>query len=209
MKIKAIIFDLDNTIYPVSSIGQKLFHSLFRLIENEQKLKSEIQKIKFEIIRRPFQSVAHDFGFSIKLTNECLILLSQLTYKEPILTFPDYSLTRQIDCIKFLVTTGFTNLQFSKIDNLGIRQDFQEIFIVDPTITNLNKRDIFQEIIAKYKLTNNEMVVIGDDINSEIKAGRDLGIQTVLFDFMNQFKNLENQIVVSNYEQLENVLTRI
>jgi putative hydrolase of the HAD superfamily len=34
MRKKAIILDLDNTIYPVSSIGDKLFKSLLHLISD-------------------------------------------------------------------------------------------------------------------------------------------------------------------------------
>ncbi len=206
MKTKAIIFDLDNTIYPVSQIGQKLFLTLFKLIEENGNHKNELNEIKSEIMRRPFQAVAKDFGFSEILTQACLKLLSNLTYNSKILPYADYYFAKKLECLKFLVTTGFTNLQLSKIHNLGINNDFQEIFIVDPTITSLTKMDIFKEISISYKLNSEELLIIGDDLNSEIKAGEDLGIKTILYDFRNHYQYLENQIVINSYSQLENFL---
>lgn len=206
MKTKAIIFDLDNTIYPVSQIGQKLFLSLFALIEENGNHNNKLNEIKSEIMRRPFQAVAKDFGFSEILTQACLKLLSNLTYNDRILPYSDYFLSKKIECLKFLVTTGFTNLQLSKIHCLNIKNDFQQIFIVDPEISSMTKKDYFIEIQTNHKLKSGDLLIIGDDLNSEIKAGNELGIRTVLYDFQNKYQNLENQIVINNYKQLENYL---
>lgn len=203
MNTKAIIFDLDNTIYPVSSIGEKLFFTLFETIENDKRYVGDINAIKNEIMRRPFQVVAKEFEFNDDLTLKCLHHLSELTYQEKMEPFSDYSITKSLDCLKFLVTTGFTKLQFSKIDKLDIKPDFKELFVVDPNISTLTKKDVFREIMVKYNLGSDEIIVVGDDLNSEIKAGKELGIKTVLYDFLNQYKELENENVINNYAQLE------
>lgn len=206
MKTKAIIFDLDNTIYPVSQIGQKLFLSLFTLIEENGNHNIKLNEIKSEIMRKPFQAVVKDFSFSEILTQDCIKLLSNLTYNDRIHPFADYFFTKKIECLKFLVTTGFTKLQLSKIHCLEIKNDFHEIFIVDPEISSLTKKDYFKEIITRYKLNSEELLIIGDDLNSEIKAGKELGIKTILNDFRNHYQKLENQIVINSFSQLENFL---
>ena len=65
---RAIIFDLDNTIYPVASIGDKLIYNLFQLIEKHKGYQGNISDIKNEIMRQPFQVVAKDFHFDNDLT---------------------------------------------------------------------------------------------------------------------------------------------
>jgi len=201
--IKAIIFDLDNTIYPVSSIGEELFYSLFNLIEKEGQYQGNLNEIKLEIMRRPFQLVASDYKFSKDLTEKCLNLLTNLTYNFDIKPFVDYEIAREIKTKKFLVTSGFKKMQTSKIENLGISNDFDKIYIVDPQTTNLVKKDFFIRILEEEKLQTQEVVVIGDDLNSEIKAGNELGLKTILYDFRKKYSYIENQIIITDYKELQ------
>ena len=75
---KAIFLDLDNTIYPVSSISEKLFKQLFTHIEKSGEFVGLFEDIKEEIQRTPFQKVAKDFEFSAQLLDECLIIHTNL-----------------------------------------------------------------------------------------------------------------------------------
>jgi putative hydrolase of the HAD superfamily len=81
-----------------------------------------------------------------------------------------------------LVTTGFVKLQMSKVIQLGIEHDFKEIIIVDPDVSSKSKKDVFAEIMQKYDYRASELLIIGDDPDSEIKAALALGIDTFLFD---------------------------
>ena len=96
--------------------------------------------------------------------------------------FDDYHHLKQIPLDKFLVTTGFVKLQMSKVRQLGIEQDFKEIYIVDPDVSSKTKKDVFAEIMQKYHYQPADLLVIGDDPESEIKAALGLGIDTFLFD---------------------------
>ena len=79
---KAVILDLDNTIYPVSSIADQLFKSLFLLILESGEYSGDFDQIRFEIMRRPFQYIAAEFSFSESLKADCFKLLTNLTYDE-------------------------------------------------------------------------------------------------------------------------------
>jgi putative hydrolase of the HAD superfamily len=57
MRKKTVILDLDNTIYPVHSIGNELFYTLFKLIEESGEYNGNLQEIKNDIMRRPFQKL--------------------------------------------------------------------------------------------------------------------------------------------------------
>jgi len=202
---KAIIFDLDNTIYPATSIGGKLFDGLFRLIENDKNFHGSLEEVKAAIQRKPFQDVARDFHFSDDLTKAGLELLSDIEYNDVIKPFDDYLLTRQLDYLKFLVTKGFKKLQESKIKQLSLQNDFEAYYIVDPAVSNLSKKDVFSNIMQQYHLAAEDILVVGDDIHSEIQAARELGIDAVVYNF-NGTNRPEGYSVISHYNELKNYL---
>jgi|SRR5690554_813869 len=202
-KKRAIVFDLDNTIYPVASIGNKLFSEVYKLIEQDGRYTGSLEEIKENIQKKPFQVVAKEFHFNGDLTAKALELLSDLEYSDTILPFDDYLLTKDIDCLKFLVTTGFTKLQWSKIEKLGLQKYFEACYVVDPAVSQQTKKDVFMEIMAEYRLKPEEVLVVGDDIHSEIKAGRELGMETVVYDYAGILDGLQGYHVITHYDKLE------
>jgi putative hydrolase of the HAD superfamily len=180
MPVKAIIYDLDNTVFPVSAIGEKLFSPVFDLIKESGEHDDQMDAIKYAMMRTPFRIVAEHNNFSEELTNKCIAIQETLTYNEPIDTFEDYPETTNLETDRFLVTTGFRNMQTSKIKHLGIENDFDEVHVVNPVETN--KKEVFADILTRYDYAPHEVLVVGDDPESEIKAAKELGITTVLYD---------------------------
>jgi putative hydrolase of the HAD superfamily len=188
---RVLILDLDNTIYPVSSIAEHLFGKLFKLIDENlgEEDRQAANKAKDELTRRPYQHVADEFGFSDELKTQGMEMLRNCEFDEPMHPFEQYSTLQQIPIDKFLVTTGFTKLQMSKVRMLNIEADFKKIYVVDPEQSNQTKKDIFQKIIQENGYTTEEVLVIGDDPKSEIKAAIELGIDTFLFDPLDNYTN--------------------
>ncbi|HSF45536.1 MAG TPA: HAD family hydrolase, partial [Chitinophagaceae bacterium] len=182
LKKEYIILDLDNTIYPVHSIGKELFESLFRQIEESGEFEGSLDLVKRDIMRKPYQVVALEYKFSDSLTANGIDLLKNLEYNGPITPFADYALVRKTPQQKFLVTTGFKKLQESKIRGMNIRKDFTEIRIVDPKTMSTTKKDVFIDLIEKYSMLKEKVLVVGDDPNSELKAANDIGVDAVLYD---------------------------
>jgi putative hydrolase of the HAD superfamily len=202
MNKKAIILDLDNTIYSVSTIGTELFSSLFTLIESSNEFSGDISSIKTEIMRRPFQVVASAYGFSENLTKQGIDLLHNLSYEGTIQPFPDYYELKGLAVDKYLVTTGFLKLQQSKIKGMKLDQDFREIHIVDPATSEKTKKDVFADIIGRNGYSNSEVLVVGDDPHSEIKAARDLGIEGILYDKFNLYADTDSIEKINDFKQL-------
>lgn len=202
MKANNLIIDLDNTIYSTYSIGEKLFKPIFDLIEKDKGFNSNIENIKKDIMRKPFQKVALEYNFSENLTKEGIEVLSSLDADLKMSVFEDYKYIKDLTCKKFLVTMGFLKMQEGKIKSLGISKDFDEIYIIDPQVSNKTKKDVFLYIIEKYKLHKGDLVIVGDDPNSEIKAGIDLGIQTFLYDKLNLNSHSTDLNRIENFKQL-------
>lgn len=202
MKKKAIIFDLDNTIFPVPQIGHELFAPLFALIEQEGSQLGNLPGIKDEVMRRPFQQVAKDYGFSGSLTSQCIAILKELAYEGKIEPFEDYKLLQQLPVDKFLVTTGFKKMQQSKISRMRLEKDFKEIHIIDPSTTSQVKKDVFAEIQHRYGFSPEEMLVVGDDLHSEIKAAHELGFDAIWYDKYQRYEEVAGVKKIADYQEL-------
>ena len=207
MKRKAIIFDLDNTLYSVDSIGEKLFSVLFKLFEEDDSLQIELKNIKKDILQKPFQIVAAQYSFNKTLIEKCISHLKQLTYNGNLAAFNDYKHVKEIMADKFLVTTGFTKLQQSKIKSLGITNDFKEIHIVDITNYYTTKKEVFADIILRHNYNVYEVLVIGDDVDSEIKAAQQLNIEALLYSKTEANKIDDSIKTISDFSELNFLYT--
>lgn len=206
MRKKAVIFDLDNTIYPVRSIGNELFANLFELITQTGDHDGNLVAIKADIMRKPFQVVAADHRFGKQLTEQGFDLLKNISYEGPIEPFNDYKQTRNLPVEKYLVTTGFLKLQQSKIRRMGLEKDFKEIHIIDPATSTNTKKEVFAAIIKRNGHQHTEVLVIGDDPHSEIKAAMELGIDAVLFDKLDLHPGYTGHPRITSYSELESFL---
>ena len=129
-----------------------------------------------------------------------------MSYDMPMKAYEGYDLIKSIPINKFLITTGFSKLQWSKVEMLGIKDDFNEIHIVDLEISTKTKKDVFNDIITRFNYKIEEILVVGDDPESEIKAANELGLQTFLFD--PDDKHL-NTMVTYRHNHLKNILNYI
>jgi len=188
---KAIILDLDNTIYPVSSIAEYLFTKVYGFLDSlaNELTVDQINLAKEEMKRKPYQQVADKYNFSETAKLKGLELLRNLEHDLPMQPYVDYKFISDTKTDKFLVTTGFTKLQWSKIRLLGIENDFKAIYIVDPEISSETKKEVFILIMDTHGYKPEDLLIVGDDPESEIKAATTLGIDTFLFDPENRYPN--------------------
>ncbi|MBT3814165.1 HAD hydrolase-like protein [Candidatus Woesearchaeota archaeon] len=111
---------------------------------------------------------------------------------------PDYSNLNEIkpflgvreflindDSKKILVTKGNKEIQEEKINILGIKNFFDEIFY---PLEDKNKINCFRKIMQKYP--SYHFLVVGNKITSEIRYGKELGLKTVLLN-QGKYKTLK------------------
>lgn len=208
---KALILDLDNTIYPVSSISENLFGDLFAVLDQHSEIinaddADTVDKIKDEMTRRPFQHIADELNLDKKVRNQMVDMLRNMAYTQPMKPYADYQHVRTIPLEKFLVTTGFSKLQWSKVKMLGIEDDFKHIHIVDPDVSPKTKQDVFTEIMRVYNYAPGDLLVIGDDPESEIKAAKALSIDTFLYDPANKHPHVQATCRSGNLQDVLNLI---
>jgi putative hydrolase of the HAD superfamily len=209
MRKKALLLDLDNTIFPVPQIGHRLFAPLFELIEQADIPAHELNKIKDEVMRRPFQMVAEEHHFPSDLVSKCIEVLKELSYNDPIEPYEDYVHIQRLPHDKFIVTTGFRKMQQSKVDQLGLARDFKEVHIIDPTTTKQLKKDVFAEILHRHGYAKEDVLIIGDDLHSEIKAAQELGIDALWYDKEQRYEPVPGVKKIKDYGELVRYLTAL
>jgi len=205
---KAMIYDMDNTLFPVSDIGHELFEPLFAKIEESGKYTGQLAKIKKDLMRKPYQEVAKTYEFDEELRREGHNILTDLTYDKEIKLFEDYPAILELPGDRYLVTTGYEKMQNSKIHNMGISKDFKDIIVVDPSISDLTKKDIFNQVMDKNGYSPSDMMVIGDDPDSEIKAAQELGIETVLYNKLELTDHPTADHIIKDFRELASILIR-
>ncbi|OYT32635.1 hypothetical protein DRJ22_02215 [Candidatus Woesearchaeota archaeon] len=209
--IKAIIFDLDNTIYSTKSVGRNLFKPVMKVIKKNNDFLSEndLKSIEKDLWFYNLDLIAKKYSFPLHFYNLVKNAYFSVRIKKSLRPFADFRIIKGFPCLKFLVTAGSEVLQQSKIEALGIRHYFNDIFI-----SSFNefegfkgKEQIFQDIIQNYNFNPSQVLVVGDDPSSEIVAGNNLGLVTV--QMCKKVKPCDNALFhVKNFYELKRLLIK-
>jgi putative hydrolase of the HAD superfamily len=181
--IKALIFDLDSCLCAANEVGDHLFKPAFDAIREASHgaVADDTLKQAFsDCWRFPFSDVAHKYGFTDEMTEAGFVAFAQIEVTEPMHGYGDLHLLRELRQKLYLVTSGFRRLQESKVNALGIRELFAEVRIdaIDEPGAK-GKAQHFEEILKSHSLKPEEVVVVGDNPDSEIAAGNRLGMKSV------------------------------
>ena len=181
--MKSIFFiDLDNTIYFTKPNEEQLMGELYSFLESQDLgiSNEDFVLAKQEMLRTPFQKVAKKYGFREEAMPAILTYLQNREVSQPLKPSDDYPYIKNLKGRKFIVTAGFTKQQNSKVKMLDISEDFEAVCVVDVSVSN--KKEAFEKLIDQFKLNKEDILIIGDDAESEIKFGLELGIDTFLLD---------------------------
>ncbi len=181
--IKAVIFDLDSCLAAADEAGGELFSPAFEAIRSAndgQVPEDRLCAALADCWRFPFDFVAEKYGFSPAMRTAGFEAFSQVAVRQPMHGYDDLTTLAEIPARLFLVTSGFRRLQESKIRALGIGHLFAEVHIDaigEPQ--RKGKLQSFESILRRHQLSPNEVLVVGDNPDSEIAAGNRLGVTTI------------------------------
>ena len=181
--IKALIFDLDSCLAAADEVGESLFTPAFdaiRRANNGTVSESRLRAAFADCWRFPFDFIAHKYGFSAGMRDAGFAAFSQIEVSQPMRGYGDLSVLAELPGKLFLVTSGFRRLQESKIRALGIAHLFTGVRIdaIDESRPQ-GKLQAFEEILQTHQLAPSEVLVVGDNPDSEIAAGNRLGMTTI------------------------------
>ena len=157
--IRAVIFDLDNCLAAADEAGEALFAPAFdamRAVDNGTLSQAALA----DCWRHALDFVARKHGFSDEMLAAGWRAFRTQEVKQPLRGYGDLAALVELPQQRFLVTSGFRRLQESKIDALGVRH-------------------LFADIASRHGWRPREVLIVGDNADSEIAAGNALGMPTV------------------------------
>lgn len=181
--IKALIFDLDNCLAAANEVGEDVFKPAFEAMRNANRgtlTEEQLAEAFEDVWRHPLDFVAFKFGFSQEMLAAGWKVFSQTVVETPMKGYGDLAVLRDLAFDLYLVTSGFRGLQESKVRALQVADLFRgvEIDAIDED-NRRGKQGIFATILETKKLRPEEVLVVGDNPDSEIEAGNRLGMRTV------------------------------
>jgi len=181
--IKALIFDLDNCLAAADEPGRQLYEPAFHAIRaaNHGTLSdAALDRAFADCWRHPLDRVAASHGFSEMMLAAGWNELVTAEVTQAMRGYGDLGSLATLPAQRFLVTSGFRRLQESKIKALNVAPLFTAIHVdaIDEA-SRLGKQGLFELILGNHPLAPAEVLVVGDNADSEIAAGNRLGIRTV------------------------------
>jgi FMN phosphatase YigB (HAD superfamily) len=180
---RAIIFDLDSCLAAANEVGDQLFAPAFAAIRaaNDGSVPEEMLRAAFaESWRVAFDAVADKYGFTEAMRAAGWQAFRQAEVTTPMSGYGDLAVLKELPVQRFLVTSGFRRLQESKVRALGFAEWFAATHIdaIDEP-ERKGKHGLFQDLLTTHCLRPDEVLVVGDNPDSEIEAGNRLAMETI------------------------------
>ena len=186
--IKAILFDIDNTLFPSNEFAELARrHAINFMIDagldvDADKAYAKLQRIIKKYgpnYPQHFNALLKDFGMK---PNPKIVAAGIVAYhqtKTGIFPFPDvpHTLIRLRDggYILCAASQGVAIKQWDKLIRLGLHNIFQDVFV-----TPKKSRKFYKSILKKLNMKPQEVVMVGDNVETDITPAREAGITAIL-----------------------------
>ncbi|MBN2459938.1 HAD family hydrolase [Candidatus Woesearchaeota archaeon] len=176
--IKLIIFDLDNTLFDTyNQLGVEVLDKMIARMRKVGLTKEQERLLRKKYIITGFRIIAKELGLSEKVKKIGMGTYTNMDLSH-ITPYKDVKLISKLKQKKALVTSGSGEVQLKKVRILKIGGLFGDI-VVDKSSSPDNKQRIFARLMKKYRLKPKEIMVVGDNPDSELAAGKALGMVAV------------------------------
>jgi len=205
-----LIVDLDDTIFQTTSMRKDIFEPAISMVQNyclETLGVKKAEQARLDLWRFPFDVIAEKYQLPSEIGEAYFRMMNEMDYELTIYPFEDYIELQQMDRRKILVTTGFKKLQSAKIEALNIKDDFEAIFIDEPHEKNRRfKKERSEHILKNLNLHPRDTWVIGDNPESELKAGKTLGMNTIQRLKPSTQKSSHADYVIHTFKELAKII---
>ncbi|WP_025415159.1 HAD family hydrolase [Gemmatirosa kalamazoonensis] len=181
--MRAIIFDLDNCLAPASEVHESLVEPVFAAIRGANR--GDVEPDALDAALRDFwvhafDVVAERHGFTPAMRDAGWRAFSEIEVRAPMRGYGDLDVLPHLGDRRFLVTSGFRRLQESKVRALGIGAHFEELLV--DAIEEPDRRGkewLFVDLMTRHALPRDDVLVVGDNPDSELAAAERLGLRAV------------------------------
>ena len=198
-KIRAIIFDLDDTLYDCSGTlvvrgRRQVAKTIARLINTSEEEAYQLQlemEEKYGVKANIYEKIVSHYHLPGTYAQELLEEFVHIHISD-ITVFPDVIDTMiQLKGRGYwvvLVTSGDKEIQRKKIDVLELNNRYFDDIVITGRNNDQSKKACFQEIMKRYDLQPEEVICVGDKIDDELAASKSLGMFTIMFEHGRHYK---------------------
>jgi putative hydrolase of the HAD superfamily len=228
MKYRHIFFDLDRTLWDFEVNSKETFIEIF--------YKYQINNFcTFEDFHSEYKKINDNLWSEYRLGNiskdklswqrfyKTLLLFNvndEITAKKMSQDYVNISPTKtklfphSIEILQYLsksyklhiITNGFKEVQYLKINNCGINKFFTGIFTSEEVGCNKPNLDFFKFALSKTGAKAEESLVIGDDLQVDIKGAANLNIDTVWFNPNREKEDFRPVYEIHSLKELLNLI---
>lgn len=187
--IKAIIFDLDNTLLDRTSTFLAFAHSFaaryFEHLDSHQEIIAlivELDEDGYKDKRILFQELLEQLSWLNKPDHEELMIFYKEEYvKSAVLMDGALEVINQFrNRYKIaLITNGRNTIQYGKIDRLGIREQFHSIIVSEEAGCKKPDSRIFNSMLTQLDVSPEQCIYVGDHPVNDIEGASQVGMSTV------------------------------
>lgn len=202
MKLKAVLFDLDNTLYNYDVLHEISLKASFETFKEEFDLSFEDYKNLYEISRsevhielsgtasshnrvlyfkRLIEKVLPSFDpFLIMKLNDAYweTFLDHMTLKKDAKEVLDFLKKENIKIA--IISDLTTEIQLRKIEKLGISEYIDLLVTSEETGVDKPHAIMFLKALHGLKINSSEALMVGDSVKNDIVGANSLGIKSVL-----------------------------
>ncbi len=139
-----------------------------------------------------------------KMSDEYLAILPLKTVLFPYtIEIIEYLLRKQY--VLHLITNGFEEVQWGKLRNSSIDQYFSEVITSEKAMALKPHREIFDYALQVSGAQRHESIMIGDNLDADIKGAMDAGLDTVFVNHIDEPYQIQPTYVVRHLKELEDI----
>jgi len=105
-----------------------------------------------------------------------------------------------------LITNGFEQVQWRKLDNAQIGHYFTNVITSETALCLKPHKDIFDHAISKAQCGYNDGLMLGDNLDADILGAMNAGMDTVFVNHINEQTTIKPTYTIYHLKELENIL---
>ncbi|MFN8244194.1 MAG: YjjG family noncanonical pyrimidine nucleotidase [Ferruginibacter sp.] len=104
-----------------------------------------------------------------------------------------------------LITNGFENTQWSKLNNSGLGHYFTYVITSETSNSLKPKKEIFEFAMNKAGASLSESIMIGDNLEADIQGAMNAGMDSVFVNHIHATPHLQPTYTVYHLKELEDI----
>jgi len=228
---KHLFFDLDHTLWDFDTNAKETLHELFFEFELNEKATPSFD-IFFEkyIYHNKTLWERYQNGFisadelkwrrmwrtllEFKIGNESLSknlstrFLEILPTKKSVFPYTNEILNYLLDksYTLHLITNGFEKTQWSKLRNSKMDHFFTHVITSESSNSMKPEKEIFEYAMTKAGAKVSESIMIGDNLEADIKGAMNINMDAVFVNHINAISDIKPTYTITHLKELEEIL---